>query len=460
VNDDLEANGCIIYNNGWLGSDRPHGHNIYIHNAIGKNKKFIDCIAWGAFESNVQAWSGSDADMDNFFFDGFIGFTPIDGYNFLLGASTYRNPIVTNSMFYRRQNTNWNIGYGNGTAIGGNISNNYVGGGTQKPAGFSGTTFSNNFIFYDALEGSFPSGTGNTITSTRPSVNKVFVRKSLYEVGRANIAIFNWSNASTVSVDLSSIYKIGDTYRIIDAQNPTVIVLTGVYNGPVSFPMTLTATAQPNGNAGVPRVHTPSEFGCFVAMGGTAPLPIQLTSFVVAHKGTQSVLTWTTANEINNYGFFVQKQNGALYDSLGFVPAAGGTLVSHTYIFTDNTSSPSAVYRLKQVNLDATFTYYTPTLTTSVGNPMLVPDGYRLEQNYPNPFNPMTVIRFGIGENTHVRLVVMNMIGQEIKVLVDKDLLKGDYTAVFDASRFATGSYIYRIVTTKFSAAKVLTLIK
>jgi hypothetical protein len=272
ANDNTQAYGCLLYNNGWAASDRPHGHNIYIHNGLGKTKSFTDCITWGAFESNVQAWSGSDADMDDFVFDGHIAFFSgsfVDGYNFLLGASTYRNPTVTNGMFYVRGHTNWNLGYGNGTAVGGLISGNYVAGGTQKLAGFSGTTVSNNFVWYESLEGAIPGGTGNTWTQTRPSTNRVFVRESQYETGRANIVAFNWTGASTVSVDLSGIFKQNDTYYIVDAQNPSVVLMTGKYTAPLYLPMTGTAIAQPIGNSGQTRTHTPPEFGCFVAYGGS-----------------------------------------------------------------------------------------------------------------------------------------------------------------------------------------------
>jgi hypothetical protein len=272
ANDDSEVNGCILFNNGWKGSDRPHGHNIYVHNGLGKKKPVTDCITWGAFESNVQAWSGSDADMDDFVFDGHVAFFSgnfVDGYNFLLGASTYRNPTVTNGMFYVRGHTNWDLGYGSGTAVGGNISGNYVAGGTQKLAGFSGTTVSNNFVWYESFEGSTPAGTGNTWTTTRPTVNKVFVRKSLYETGRANIVVFNWSGTTSVTVDLSAIYNLNDLYYIVDAQSPSVVIQKGKYTGPVTIPMTKTGIAQPIGNSGQTRTHTPSEFGCFVAIGGT-----------------------------------------------------------------------------------------------------------------------------------------------------------------------------------------------
>jgi phosphodiesterase/alkaline phosphatase D-like protein len=94
-------------------------------------------------------------------------------------------------------------------------------------------------------------------------------------------------------VDLSSVYNSGDTYNIVDVQNPTVVVATGKYTGPVSIPMNLTAVAQPIGNSGQSRTHTPSEFGAFIATGGSGTLTV--TTPPAANTGGASNITTTGA---------------------------------------------------------------------------------------------------------------------------------------------------------------------
>ena len=74
-----------------------------------------------------------------------------------------------------------------------------------------------------------------------------------------------------------------------------------------------------------------------------------------------------------------------------------------------------------------------------------VPREFRLDQNYPNPFNPSTTIRFAISRQAHVVLVVYDLMGRVVATLVDEQLATGEYTAVFDAGRIASGMYLYRI---------------
>ena len=64
---------------------------------------------------------------------------------------------------------------------------------------------------------------------------------------------------------------------------------------------------------------------------------------------------------------------------------------------------------------------------------------------YPNPFNPSTNIKFSIPISGQYSLKVYNILGQEVKTLVNKDLAAGIYNVLFDASRLASGIYIYRL---------------
>ena len=80
-----------------------------------------------------------------------------------------------------------------------------------------------------------------------------------------------------------------------------------------------------------------------------------------------------------------------------------------------------------------------------------IPDDYSLEQNYPNPFNPVTSIGYGLPATGHVRLVVYNMVGQEVAVLVDGTEEAGHKTVSFDASPLPSGVYTYRIRITSYN---------
>jgi hypothetical protein len=472
TNDNSQSYGCLFFNNGWKATDRPHGHNIYIHNGLGRTKSFTDCITWGAFESNVQAWSGSDADMDDFTFDGHVAFFSgdhVDGYNFLLGSSTYRNPIVTNGMFYVRGHTNWNLGYGNGNAVGGDISGNYVGGGTQKFANFTGTTFTNNFIWYESLEGTIPAGTGNTLRTSRPTANKVFVRKSLYEPGRANVVVFNWTGASSVSVDLSAIYSPNDTYYIVDAQNPSSVLLTGTYTGPISVPMTGTSIAQPVGNSGQTRTHTPSEFGCFLAYGGSAMLPGFALNRKIVPFGTVVVGS-------NRLDSVTVTNTGAAPLVISSVTSSNGTFtVNPASAAVQPAQSRTFYLTFTPVNTNAqsgniVFTHSaasSPDIVAVSGSPgdsrppeELPVIGLSLEQNYPNPFNPSTHIEFTLPNAGYATVTVFNTLGEDVATLVSGEFSAGRHVTEWHVGSLPSGVYFYRLTAGAGSVTRHLILIK
>ncbi|MBZ0199314.1 MAG: T9SS type A sorting domain-containing protein, partial [Ignavibacteriaceae bacterium] len=85
---------------------------------------------------------------------------------------------------------------------------------------------------------------------------------------------------------------------------------------------------------------------------------------------------------------------------------------------------------------------------------------YDLSQNYPNPFNPTTTIRYAIPQDGVVALKIYDILGKEVKTLVNDFKTKGRYEVTFDASRLASGLYIYEIKSGDYKAAKKMTLIK
>ncbi|MFO7446006.1 MAG: discoidin domain-containing protein [Ignavibacteriaceae bacterium] len=81
----------------------------------------------------------------------------------------------------------------------------------------------------------------------------------------------------------------------------------------------------------------------------------------------------------------------------------------------------------------------------SVGEAEEVPESYFLYQNYPNPFNPSTVIRYSLPEQVHVSLKIFDILGNEIKTLVNNNQGTGNYEVIFDASGVSSGVYFYRL---------------
>ena len=97
---------------------------------------------------------------------------------------------------------------------------------------------------------------------------------------------------------------------------------------------------------------------------------------------------------------------------------------------------------------------------TSAGSSPAAPTSFTLEQNYPNPFNPTTVIRYTVPQQTNVSLRVYDILGREVAILADGNKIPGSYAVQFDATRFASGVYFYRLVAGSAVFSKKMTVMR
>jgi hypothetical protein len=318
----------------------------------------------------------------------------------------------------------------------------------------------------------FHLGLANT---TSIYMGRIFVKNAL----NGNLA-FGLSkssiNASVPPVYSDSIYTTGVTYLLVlkykfnpDVADDSVYlfinpVVSQTEPAPNLAHGTLTTGSDPANIGGVYiRQGTASSAPNLIIDGiriGTTwadVVPVELSSFSASTTGNNAILNWSTATELNNFGFEVQRSvAGSEFVTVGFVNGNGTTTEAKTYRFVDaNLISGNYSYRLKQVDYNGTFAY-SEVVNVDVNAPVQ----FELSQNYPNPFNPSTTINFSLPQSSNVTLKVFNTLGQEVKTLINQNMESGAHSISFDASELNSGIYFYKLDAGQFSEVRKMTLIK
>jgi hypothetical protein len=198
----------------------------------------------------------------------------------------------------------------------------------------------------------------------------------------------------------------------------------------------------------------------------TGILPVELTTFSAAVDRQGVTLSWKTATELNNAGFDVERRWVSASPSaqekewirLGFMEGHGTVNSPMEYFYIDNSiGAGTYLYRLKQIDHDGVFTY-SQTIEVTMAAPSL----FALHQNYPNPFNPATTIGFTLEINGLTSLKIYDIVGREVAVLVNNELLEAGvyHQKQFDARNLASGVYYARLVSGAKVKMKKMSLMK
>ncbi len=202
----------------------------------------------------------------------------------------------------------------------------------------------------------------------------------------------------------------------------------------------------------------------------TSILPVELTTFSAYKLEDKVELNWSTATEINNYGFNIERCSEPITNStnskaenadstewvkIGFVEGNGNSNSPKNYSFTDDNPNRSKIeYRLQQVDYSGNFTY------SKILTVYLLPSKFYLSQNYPNPFNPSTTIKYSIPVGSNVVMKLYDVLGKEIKTLVNEFKAPGEYQVQLNANNLPSGIYYYTIHSGSFKDVKKMILLK
>jgi hypothetical protein len=192
-------------------------------------------------------------------------------------------------------------------------------------------------------------------------------------------------------------------------------------------------------------------------------VPVELVSFTAnVGDGAGVKLSWRTGSETNNAGFNVLRSRS---QSGSYVKLNDNLIPSNregNYSFADATTEARGryYYKLEAVDSRGNLTLHGPIVVD-----VTPPATFDLSQNYPNPFNPTTNIRYQLPQTVNVTLVIYNMLGQEVRKLVNGEQPAGYHTVVWDGRDKAgrpvpSGVYYYRLQAGSFTETKKMVVAK
>jgi len=195
----------------------------------------------------------------------------------------------------------------------------------------------------------------------------------------------------------------------------------------------------------------------------STPVQIEINNYnVYTYNENKIILEWKTLSEINNFGFEIEKSRDKLnWRKIGFIKGYGTTYSENSYIFHENENSAGKYYyRLKQIDFDGSYQY-----SQIIELKTLIPEKWEIEQNFPNPFNTETIIKYKTPKNLFVSLKIYDILGKEVKTLVNEFKQSGYYYVKWDGKNdgfidLPSGIYFYEIKTKEFHKIKKMVLLR
>lgn len=314
-----EISGCLIYNNGWRGPDRGHGHAIYAQNARG-TKRIVDNVVFHQFAYGIHVYGSEKASLKGFEIDGNIAFengcltrkgdnapgimvgggspaeriavrdNVIVGGGMRLGypwGTTSEDVVCTGNYTeglvlrdFRKATMMHNTVVASSTVatlegaerllLGGlrwNENDYYVTDGRWGECSVVENAKSRGLSFTE-WRATTGLDTKSTFTKGAPSKLQVIVRPNVHESGRAHVAVLNPAKLPEVEIDLSRVLKSGQKFRIVSVKDFFGASLaSGDFEGrPVRVPMIPVTPPAPVGMPNGELPVTEPQFAAFVVL--------------------------------------------------------------------------------------------------------------------------------------------------------------------------------------------------
>ncbi|MBE0644792.1 MAG: T9SS type A sorting domain-containing protein [Bacteroidetes bacterium] len=209
-------------------------------------------------------------------------------------------------------------------------------------------------------------------------------------------------------------------------------------------------------------LETPSEirtaYGSRVTNEKSTPLPPQNVRVSYDEARHEAIVSWTPMTEPSVLGYTIHLIDPADVDSI--IADVYREESSVTVSIPIPEGHRIAMQSYDDQNLGSCLSAAVDVIV-SVDAADPIPASPELYQNYPNPFNPLTTIRFTLPRMLRTRLIVTDLLGREIAVLADGELLgAGQHQRTWNAARFPSGVYLYRLETNGHTVVRRMLVLK
>ena len=190
---------------------------------------------------------------------------------------------------------------------------------------------------------------------------------------------------------------------------------------------------------------TSLSMGEFVLASDANPLPVELTKFNGRWSNEAAILSWQTVSETNTASFEVQRKlsHEETWRTVGTAKGAGTSTTTQRYRFQDSDipyRAEELSYRLRVVDTNGE-TSITDDISVFRSNP----DAIKLHGAFPNPVRGTATLRYELPEEARLSIRIYDVLGREIKTLVEAQKKAGRRSVQIDASNLTAGTYFVRL---------------
>ncbi|HZY10314.1 MAG TPA: choice-of-anchor D domain-containing protein, partial [Bacteroidota bacterium] len=315
-------------------------------------------------------------------------------------------------------------------------------------------------------------GTGKTpvaiinVTPTSLSFGSITVGKTsdlilnIRNIGQLGLNVANITHSNnhfSITGPISFTVPPGETYPIMASfslnalgiQNDVLSIYSNdTTNNPLNISMTGSGTSTL-----LPEISiSPFELRFdSIAVGQSDTLSLRLYNLGASNLNVTGMSTTDSAYSVLNVNSFTISAGDSINALIRFMSTYDGRQQGFLTISSNDPNENLLSIRLTNA----------PKILVGVeSEERQIPESYHLFQNYPNPFNPRTRIQYAVVSNQLVSLKVYDILGRELKTLVNEIKQPGTYEVEWDASNLPSGIYFYRLISARYSAVKKMVLLR